>query len=107
MSAEVKLAELGITLPSASSPRGHYLSHRSSGSTLILSGVISFSSNGKEWTGQVAAAPDLDDGYSAARVCAINVPAAIRKITGSLDSVKQFLYVGGYVNAAPLPQPSI
>jgi len=101
MSAETKLAELGITLPSAPLPGGNYLSHRRSGSTLILSGVISFSSNGEEWTGQVGATRDLDDGYSAAKVCALNALATIREVTGSLDSVKQFLYVGGYVSAVP------
>jgi enamine deaminase RidA (YjgF/YER057c/UK114 family) len=101
MSAEAKVAELGITLPTAPQPGGNYLSHRRSGNLLVLAGIISFSSSGEEWTGQVGDVRDLDDGYAAAKVCALNVLATIREITGSLDSVKQFLYVGGYVSAIP------
>lgn len=38
-------------------------------------------------------------GYAAARVCALNTLASIKLALGSLDRVKEFLYVGGYVNA--------
>ncbi|MEM7790283.1 MAG: RidA family protein, partial [Verrucomicrobiota bacterium] len=101
MNAEAKLAELGINLPKPPQPGGNYLTHRRSGNTLYLAGVISFSSSGEEWTGQVGAERSLEDGYAAARICALNVLATIREITGSLDSVSQFLYVGGYVSAIP------
>jgi enamine deaminase RidA (YjgF/YER057c/UK114 family) len=101
MSAEAKLAELGITLPEAPQPGGNYLTHRQSGKTLILAGIISFSSTGEKWQGQVGDTRNLEDGYAAAKVCALNVLATIRDITGSLDAVKQFLYVGGYVSAIP------
>ncbi|MEM1222677.1 MAG: RidA family protein [Verrucomicrobiota bacterium] len=101
MNAEAKLAELGIDLPEPPQPGGNYLTHRRSGNTLYLAGVISFSSSGEEWTGQVGAERSLEDGYAAARICALNVLATIREITGSLDSVSQFLYVGGYVSAIP------
>jgi enamine deaminase RidA (YjgF/YER057c/UK114 family) len=101
MSAEAKLAELGITLPEPPKPGGNYLTHRRIGNTLMLAGIISFSSTGEKWTGQVVDTRDLSDGYAAAKVCALNVLATIREITGSLDAVKQFLYVGGYVSAIP------
>ncbi|MFT5826408.1 MAG: enamine deaminase RidA (YjgF/YER057c/UK114 family) [Yoonia sp.] len=101
MSAEAKLAELGITLPEPPKPGGNYLTHRRIGNTLMLAGIISFSSTGEKWTGQVGDTRDLSDGYAAAKVCALNVLATIREITGSLDAVKQFLYVGGYVSAIP------
>ncbi|WP_269525991.1 RidA family protein [Coraliomargarita parva] len=101
MSAEAKLKELAIELPTPPSPGGNYLSHRRMGNVLTLAGIISFSSTGEQWTGQVGDERSLDDGYAAAKVCALNVLATIRDITGSLDAVKQFLYVGGYVNAIP------
>lgn len=101
MSPEENLTKLGITLPEPPTPGGNYLTHRRSGNQLILAGIISFQSGGEQWTGQIGDARSLEDGYAAATVCGLNVLAAIRQITGSLDAVKQFLYVGGYVNAVP------
>jgi enamine deaminase RidA (YjgF/YER057c/UK114 family) len=101
MSPEEKLLDLAITLPEPPTPGGNYLSHRRTGNTLILAGIISFDSNGQQWTGQVGTERSLEDGYAAARVCGLNVLATIRQITGSLDAIQQFLYVGGYVNALP------
>ena len=51
--------------------------------------------------GQVGDERSLEDGYEAAKVCALNVLATIKEITGSLGTVKQFLYLGGYVSAIP------
>lgn len=101
MSPEEKLAELDITLPEPPTPGGNYLSYRRTGNTLILAGVISFDSTGQQWTGQIGVERSLEDGYAAAKVCGLNVLATIRQITGSLDAIEQFLYVGGYVNALP------
>jgi enamine deaminase RidA (YjgF/YER057c/UK114 family) len=101
MTPEEHLVASGITLPAAPVPGGNYLSHRQVGNLLYLAGVISVSADGTEWTGQVGDTRSLEDGYSAARVCALNVLATIRATTGSLNTVKQFVFVGGYVNAIP------
>jgi len=101
MSAEAKLAALGIELPLPPVPGGNYVSHKRKGDLLYLAGVISFASNGEAWEGQVGAERSLEEGYQAARVCALNVLATIRSITGSLDEVDEILYLGGYVNAIP------
>ena len=101
MNAEARINELDLALTDPPQPGGNYLTHRRSGNLLFLAGVISVSSDGREWTGQVGDARSLEDGYEAAKLCALNVLASIRAITGSLDAVRQFLYVGGYVNAIP------
>jgi len=101
MSAEAKIQELGIKLPQAPQPGGNYLTHRRMGNVLYLAGTISCNPSGEEWIGKVGEERSLEDGYAAAKLCALNVLATIKAITGSLDSVKQFLYVGGYVNALP------
>lgn len=102
MTPEAKLSELGIHLPAAPQPGGNYLTHRRMGNVLYLAGTISSNADsGEEWLGQVGAERNLEEGYEAAKVCAINVLATIKAITGSLDCVKQFIYVGGYVNAIP------
>ena len=99
MNPEEKLRSLKLTLPTAPSPGGNYLTHRRVGSLLYFSGVISISGDGAEWIGQIGAERSLEDGYEAARVCALNVLATLKEITGNLDSIAQFIYLGGYVNA--------
>lgn len=101
MSPEQKLIELEIELPEPPEPGGNYITHRQNGEVLHLAGVISFASTGEAWSGQVGEERDLDDGYQAARVCALNALATIRSITGTLDAVDQFISVNGYVSAIP------
>jgi enamine deaminase RidA (YjgF/YER057c/UK114 family) len=50
-------------------------------------------------TGAVGAEQTVESGYKAARVCALNVLAGIKGALGSLDRVKQFLMVNGFVYA--------
>ncbi|MCC5850562.1 MAG: RidA family protein [Verrucomicrobia bacterium] len=99
MKPEARLIELGIELPPPPPPGGNYLPFRRCGNVVYLAGVISVSATGEAWSGQVGAERDLGDGRKAARVCALNALAALRSVTGSLDDVKQLLYLGGYVNA--------
>jgi enamine deaminase RidA (YjgF/YER057c/UK114 family) len=94
-----KLAALGLTLPAAPTPGGSYLPHRLHGNTLILAGVISTFNGQMTHTGQVGAAHTVETAREAAKICALNVLAAIQGALGSLDRVEAFLYVGGYVNA--------
>lgn len=101
MTIQEKLHTLGITLPAAPSPGGNYLTHRQVGKMLYLAGIISFSTDGTKWEGKIGEERSLEDGYAAARVCGINVLATLQEIVGDLDDIKQFVYVGGFVNALP------
>ncbi len=95
---ENRLAELGLTLPAAPSPGGNYVPHRIHGETLVLAGVIS-ARDGVVTAGQVGHERTVEEGYAAARVCALNALAAIKGALGRLDRVQEFIYLGGYVNA--------
>lgn len=94
-----KLSALGLTLPAAPVPGGSYVPHRIHGNTLILAGVISSFNGRMTHVGQVGREQTIETAREAARVCALNVLAAIQGALGSLDRVDAFLYVGGYVNA--------
>jgi enamine deaminase RidA (YjgF/YER057c/UK114 family) len=50
-------------------------------------------------TGQVGREQTVATGYEAAKICALNTLANIKAATGSLDPVKQFVLVTGFVNA--------
>lgn len=94
-----KLTALGLELPAAPTPGGSYLPHRINGNTLILAGVISSFNGRMTHVGQVGADQTVETAREAAKICALNVLAAIQGALGSLDRVEAFLYVGGYVNA--------
>lgn len=96
-SAEAKLIELGIELPLAPSPAGNYLPYRITGSQLYLAGVISSDSEGVI-TGAVGEMATVEEGYEAARACAIGALAVMKKAVGSLDNIKQIVFMSGFVN---------
>jgi enamine deaminase RidA (YjgF/YER057c/UK114 family) len=96
---ESKLTALGLTLPSAPSAGGNYVPYRINGDTLVLAGVISIRDGVLTHSGQVGGERTVKEGYAAAQMCALNSLAAIKAALGSLDRVREFVYLGGYVNA--------
>ena len=96
---ETKLAALGLALPPPPSPGGNYVPHRINGNTLVLAGVIAIRDGVVTHAGQVGREQTVESGYAAAQVCALNTLAAIKGALGRLDRVKEFVYLGGYVNA--------
>ncbi|AKC82432.1 endoribonuclease [Verrucomicrobia bacterium IMCC26134] len=98
-SIETKLAGLGLALPYAPSAGGNYVPYRINGDTLVLAGVISIHNGVLTHAGQVGGDRTVEEGYAAAQVCALNSLAAIKDALGSLDRVREFVYLAGYVNA--------
>ena len=97
---EARLGELGIVLPAPPAPGGNYLSARTSGHLLFLACVISTGSTGVI-AGTIGAGRTIEEGYAAARACALTQVAVLRQHLGSLDAVKAIVSVNGYVNALP------
>ena len=96
--AEARLQELGIVLPELPSPGGNYVPAKTMGHIVYLSGVISIGAAGVI-TGTVGADRTIQEGYAAARACALTHLAVLRRHLGSLDAVKSVVGVNGYVNA--------
>ena len=101
MSAEQRMAALGLTLPPPPQPIGNYVPFRLAGTLLFLSGVGPRHPDGSMITGKVGAAIDVTRGYEAARMCGLNLLVNIRSAAGSLDRVETILKVLGMVNAVP------
>jgi enamine deaminase RidA (YjgF/YER057c/UK114 family) len=95
---EARLKELGIVLPSLPQPGGNYLPARTVGPIVYLAGVISIK-DGEIITGTVGDGRTIEEGYGAARACAISQLAVLASHIGSLDRVKNIVTVNGYVNA--------
>ncbi len=97
---ESRVKDLGIVLPALPEPGGNYLPARTIGNMVYLAGVISML-DGEAIAGTVGADRTLDEGYAAARACALTQLAVLKRHLGSLDAVKTIVTVNGYVNAVP------
>ena len=96
--AEEKLAELDLALPTPPAPGGNYVSAKRVGTVMYLAGVISSGPDGVI-AGVAGGDRTVDEGYAAARACALTQLAVLRRELGTLDAIAEVLTVNGYVNA--------
>jgi len=99
LTPEEKLASLGLALPQPPAPGGNYVPAKRVGPLVYLSGVISTGPDGVI-TGVAGADRTVEEGYVAARSCALTQLAVLKRELGTLDAVAEVLTVNGYVNAA-------
>ncbi|MBO0611038.1 RidA family protein [Myceligenerans salitolerans] len=104
MSAEQRLADLGIELPDVVPPVASYVPAVRSGQYVYTSGQLPMAEGALRATGKVGDGDDLVDPARAkdlARTCALNALAAVRSLTGSLDTVTRVVKVVGFVASDP------
>lgn len=95
-----RLEKLGIVLPALPISGGNYVPAKRVGQMVYLAGVVSSGPAGVI-TGIVGLDRTIDEGYAAARACALTQLAVLQHFLGSLDKVKAIVGVNGYVNAVP------
>lgn len=100
MSYDAKLKELGYSLNKVEMDNGKFLLAVQTGNLIFTSGSVP-SWNGKVVKGLVGQDLTVDEGYDAARLCALNCLQAVYNITGSLDKVVRVVKLLGMVNVAP------
>jgi enamine deaminase RidA (YjgF/YER057c/UK114 family) len=93
-----RLNKLGITLPEIHSPGANYIPARTVGKIVYLAGVIS-SVDGAVIMGTAGLNRTTEEGYAAARACAITQLGVLKRHLGSLDLVRSIISLNGYVNA--------
>ena len=96
--AHTRLEKLGYVLPAPPQPGANYVPAKTVGRMVYLAGVIS-TADGAVVTGTVGAGRTIEEGYAAARACALSQLAVLKQHLGSFDRVKQIVSVNGYVNA--------
>jgi enamine deaminase RidA (YjgF/YER057c/UK114 family) len=101
MSAESRLKELGIVLPSLGTPVANYLPYRLAGNILYLAGQGPRDDSGKQLTGKLGKDISVEEGYRRARLVGLGLLAAMRDALGSLDRVDFIVKLLGMVNAVP------
>ena len=109
MTAEENLKKLNINLPKAPDPVGAYVASKIVGNLVFISGQLPLNSEGKLIKGKVGKELNLEQGQEAAKLCALNLLAQLKKISGDLDKVKGCVKITGYVNSIDsfVEQPKI
>jgi len=100
MSADAKVAELGLEFPPAPKPQGVYKPLVVSGKMAYVSGHGPLKSDGSMYLGRVGADVDQQHGYDAAHQTGLAILSTLKTGLGSLDRVKRVVKVLGMVNAA-------
>ncbi len=97
MSIEEKLAELGLTLPTAAAPVAAYVPVVIAGGLAYISGQVSFV-DGVLVKGRLGDDVSLEQGIAAAQGCGLMILAQLKAALGSLDRVERVVKLGAFVN---------
>lgn len=97
-----RLKELGIELPDPAAPAANYVPYAVTGNLVFISGQVPVDASGLPYRGKVGAEVSQEDAVKAARLCGINILAALRQACGGeLDKVSRCVKLGGFVNGTP------
>ena len=110
MSYDDKIKQLNIILPKAADPVGSYVATKITGKLLFISGQISMNENGELIKGKVGKELNTDDGYVAAKRCALSIVAQAKKAcNGDLSKIKSCIKLTGFVNSTDgfIDQPKV
>lgn len=106
---EIKLAELGVSLPDAPAAAGNYVPYVVAGDMVYISGQISMDASGLI-KGKLGDDYTVDQGMAAAKTCAINLLTQLKAACdGDLDRLVQVVKLGGFVNSTSdfVDQPKV
>jgi enamine deaminase RidA (YjgF/YER057c/UK114 family) len=99
-SAEQRLKDLGIDLPTPPQPFGTYAEAVQAGNLLFLSGMLPTEGRSAKFIGRVGAELDVETGRKAAYLAGLNALAVAREHLGSLDKVTRVIRLGVLVATA-------
>jgi enamine deaminase RidA (YjgF/YER057c/UK114 family) len=96
-SAERRLQDLGIVLPSAPHPLGAYVEAVQSGNLLFLSGMLPVKDGKLQYVGRLGKELDESAGRDALQTATLNALSAAKAHVGSLDRVNRVVSVKVYL----------
>ena len=110
MSISENLKKLNIEIPTAPDPVGAYVAFKKTGKLIFISGQLPIGQDGKPIKGKIGKDLSLEDGQKAAKFCAINILAQVKKaVGGDLDKIKGCIKITGFVNSTDdfVDQPKV
>lgn len=100
MTAEENLARLEIVLPSPPATVANYAAWVRTGNIVVTSGQLPWVGTQLRYVGRCGAELTDEQGYAAARLCAINAIAQLKDALGDLERVVQVVRLEGNVYSA-------
>jgi enamine deaminase RidA (YjgF/YER057c/UK114 family) len=97
MSVNLRLQELGLSLPVAPAPVASYIPVVVSGDLLYVSGQLPLKDGKLQWPGQVGVEVTVDQAIQAAQQCGVNILAQVKAALGDLDRVVRVVRLGVFV----------
>lgn len=99
---DARLAELGIELPTPTSPVANYVPYVQTGKTVFIAGQVTLWNGERRFVGKLGAGMDSKQGQEAAKLCALNLIAQAKAACGGdLDRIVRWVKLGGFVNCTP------
>jgi enamine deaminase RidA (YjgF/YER057c/UK114 family) len=95
------LRALGIALPPAPPAVGDYTPTVIAGNLLFMSGQLPWIAGDLKFKGKMGAELNIEQGYQAFRLSALNAISQLKAALGSLDRVKQIVRLEGTMGCAP------
>ncbi len=97
---EEKLKKMGIIIPEVPKPAAAYVPAKKVGNLVFCSGQGPSVEGKLIHTGKVGKEKTVEEGYQAAKICALNCLAAVKELIGSLDKIEEIVQLRGFVNSA-------
>jgi enamine deaminase RidA (YjgF/YER057c/UK114 family) len=110
LTIEDNIKKLNINLPNAPDPVGSYVATKIVSKFLYISGQVSINEKGEFIKGKVGKELNLEEGYEAAKRCALNIVSQSKKACGNdLSKIKSCIKLTGYVNSTDdfIEQPKV
>ena len=100
MNFEDNINKNSLVLPKAADPVGSYVATKIIGNILFISGQISINEKGELIKGTIGQDLNVEDGYQAAKRCALSIVSQAKKACdGDLSKIKSCVKLTGFVNS--------
>ena len=96
---EENIKNLGLNIPDLPKALANYVPYKIIGKSMYISGQAPVQNGEIIYQGKVGSDVTIEDGIAAAKLCCINIIAAVKKgLNGDWDKLDSFVKLTGYVN---------
>ena len=107
---EENIKNLGLNIPDMPKALANYVPYKIVGNTMYISGQGPVQNGELIYKGKVGLDVTVEDGIEAAKLCCINIIAAVKTgLDGDWDKLENFIKLNGFVNCQDnfIDQPKI
>ena len=100
MTVKEKLESMGLVLPPPPKPAGSYTRAVRTGNLIFVAGQLPTRDGAMAYSGRVGVELSTENGYEAAKLCALNGLSVLSAELESLESITRLVRLTGYVASA-------